>query len=305
MKKLKNKIFKSKRTCIPISWACNSNCIFCMDNWDLSYFVNLDEIKLKLISARKYSDEVTFSSLEPTLHPKLFEIVNIAKEMNFKKIEIVTNWRKLKDYDYVETLIKSWINEFNLSIHSYTSIIHNKIVRSKWAFEEAINWLINLVKLKKEYNIIINVSVTVCKQNYKDIYKIVYFLEKFNLDNVILNILQPRNEAIKNKNETFVKYLYMIKEFEKLEILQDKFKNIYINWLVLCLEEKLKNFIWYFNWAQINSKDKKWDYIVEFDNFKEKRIECKKCTYDNMCEWVWKSYIDKFWWWEFIPISNN
>jgi hypothetical protein len=84
---------------------------------------------------------------------------------------------------------------------------------------------------------LINVSITVCKQNYKEIYKTVYFLEKFNLDNIILNILQPRHEAIKNKDETFVQYKFMIKEFLKLKKLQNTFHNIFINGLVPCLSE--------------------------------------------------------------------
>ena len=290
---------KSKRVCLPISWACNSDCIFCMDDWNLSKFISINDITSKLESARNYSDEVTFSSLEPTLHPKLDRIAKIAKTMNFKKIEVVTNWRKLNNYDYTKNLIISWLNEFNLSIHSYNSITHDKIVRSKNAFNEWLTGLINLVKIKKEYDILINVSITVCKQNYKEIYKTVYFLEKFNLDNIILNILQPRHEAIKNKDETFVQYKFMIKEFLKLKKLQNTFHNIFINGLVPCLSEWLSDSIWYFNWAQINKKDINWKYKVEFDSFKKKRIECNKCIYYDNCEWVWSSYIDKYWWGEF------
>lgn len=293
---------KSKRVCIPISWACNSKCIFCMDDWNLARFVTIEDITDKLTQAKIYGDEVTFSSLEPTLHPKLNEIVEIAKKKWFKRIEIVTNWRKLKDYDYSESLIKSWINEFDISLHSFDSEKHDYIVRSKWAYNEAITWLINIVKLSKKYDIVNSVSVTVCKQNYKDIKKIVYFLEKFNLWNIILNILQPKNHAEENKELTFVKYSLLIKEFLKLKELQNKYNNIYINWLVPCLEENLKDIIWYFNWAQINNKDEKGKYIVEYDPFKQKRKECEKCKYNNICEWVWISYINKFWWEEFIPI---
>jgi wyosine [tRNA(Phe)-imidazoG37] synthetase (radical SAM superfamily) len=62
-----------------------------MDDWNLSKFISINDITSKLESARNYSDEVTFSSLEPTLHPKLDRIAKIAKTMNFKKIEVVTN----------------------------------------------------------------------------------------------------------------------------------------------------------------------------------------------------------------------
>lgn len=293
---------KLKRTCIPISWVCNSRCIFCMDDWSLSEFVTIDDIKRKLVSARKYSTEVTFSSLEPTLHPKLNQIVKLAKDMWFLGIEIITNWRKLKNFEFVHDLIISWLNKINISIHSYNEIKHDFIVWSSWAFKESIIGLLNVCKLSKKYNLKKTISVTVCKQNYKDIVRIVYFLEKFYPDNIIINILQPKNIANENKSLTFIKYSLMIKEFLKLNELQKLYKNIYINWLSFCLEKKLNNIIWYFNWAEVNFKNDDWDYIVEFNSFKEKREECKYCKYFNICDWVWKSYIDKFWWEEFNPV---
>lgn len=296
---------KNKRVCLPVSWACNSNCVFCMDDWSLSNFVEMDDIRSKLNSARKYWDEVTFSSLEPTLHPKLTDIVLIAKELWFKKIEIVTNWRKLKDFKYTKELIESWLNEFNFSIHSYNAEKHDSIVRSDGAFKEALEWLINIWKLKKEFWINLSVSVTVCKQNYLDIKRIVYFLEKFSLDNVILNILQPKNAAEENKDITYIEYSKMIKEFLKLREYQDKYNNIYINWLTPCLEEELHDIVGYFNGAQINRKDDDWNYIVDYDPFKKKREKCKNCKYYNTCEWVWISYIDKFWWEEFTPVIKD
>lgn len=295
---------KSKRVCLPISWACNSKCIFCMDDWSLSSFITIDDITSKLSSARTYSDEVTFSSLEPTLHPHLNKIVEIAKSMWFVRIEIVTNGRKLNKYEYTESLIQSWINEFDISIHSYNSFKHDIIVWSKWAFIEGVNGLVNICKLSNLYPIKKTVSVTVCKQNYKDIYKIVHFLEKFWLDNIILNILQPRNAAKINKNQTYVEYSLMVNEFLKLQTLQETYKNIYINGLVPCLSIKLKDIIWYFNGAQINNKNDDWDYFVEFNTFKEKRIDCNNCKYFALCDWVWESYIDKFWWDEFIPVTK-
>lgn len=294
---------KQKRTCLPISWACNSKCIFCMDNWNLAKFVTIDEIIQKLKSAKEYSDEVTFSSLEPTLHPKLNEIVEIARDMWFSRIEIVTNGRKLANFEYTESLVKSWINEFDISIHSYDSEKHDFIVQAKWAFLEWLSWLINVCKLSNKYDIKKTVSITICKQNYTDVYKIVYFLERFWLDNIILNILQLKNSANDNKELTHVSYSLMIQEFLKLKKYQNKYNNIYINWLVPCLHEQLKDMIWYFNWAQINNKDEKWEYLVEFNNFKEKRKECSSCKYNNICDWVWSSYIDKFWWDEFLPVK--
>jgi MoaA/NifB/PqqE/SkfB family radical SAM enzyme len=77
--------------------------------------------------------------------------------------------------------------------------------------------------------LVFNTNTTIIKQNYKEIYKIVYFLEKFPINSIVLNTVIPQEEAFNNKNEILIKYSLMAKEFSKLNSINNKFKNIYIN----------------------------------------------------------------------------
>gem|GEM_PF-5848316 len=89
--------------------------------------------------------------------------------------------------------------------------------------------MVNISKLKKDYNLVFNTNTTIIKQNYKEIYKIIYFLEKFPIDSIVLNVVIPQEEAYKNKNDILVKYSNMALEFKKLLLFQEKYNNIYIN----------------------------------------------------------------------------
>jgi hypothetical protein len=108
----------------------------------------------------------------------------------------------------------------------------------------------------------------------------------------------------------------MAKEFSKLNSINNKFKNIYINWFPLCMWENLNNMIWFRepvefeqDWIDFarhsdnhNFKLNK-NIKLEMINWKEKCKKCKKCKFYNECEWVWSSYIWIYWWEEFNPIK--
>lgn len=308
---------KDQRVHILTSWWCTNDCVFCMDDKTLRNFMSLEKCKQNLLDWLKYSKEVTFTSWEPTIHLKIVEMVKIAKELWYKTIQIISNWRKYKDINFVLELIKAWVTDFIISIHWYNSLLHDSIVRRKWVFNDVLKWLINISKLKKKYNLVFNTNTTVFKQNYKEIEKIVYFLEKFPIDSMVLNTIIPQQEAIKNNKSVLIKYSKLIPEFEKLIKFQNKFNNIYINWLPYCLSNKLKNLIWFREPVEFEQDGIKlarhsdnheleinWDIKLKMVNWKIKRNECKKCIYLNDCEWIWESYIDIYWWKEFNPITK-
>jgi MoaA/NifB/PqqE/SkfB family radical SAM enzyme len=99
-----------------------------MDDWSLSTFVKKEELYKKLDAAREYTNEVTFSSLEPSLHPDILEIALYARDIGFQMIEMVTNGNRLSDMNFCTKLIQAGINTFSLSIHSHNTKIHDAIV---------------------------------------------------------------------------------------------------------------------------------------------------------------------------------
>lgn len=295
-------MIKQQRTCMPISWYCDNRCLFCMDDWTKSKYILLDEINNKLDIAIKYSKEITFSSLEPTLHPNIFAIINLARLKWFEKIELVTNWNKLSDYKFSEELVKCWVNIFSISIHSHIPKIHDYLVWNNWAFNSAIKWLINLKKINKiNNNISIGVWIVINKYNYYYIYETVKFFQNFILNDIVINVIQYKNYATRNIDKLFINYKKIWEKLLTLYNLQNKYWNIYINWLTKCVIKNMN--LWYFNWAQINPSANWFD--LTFNQEKIKFESCLSCNVFYECDWVWQSYVDKFWNSEFLPIIDN
>jgi len=302
---------KDQRVHILTSWWCTNDCVFCMDDKTLRNFISLENVRKNLLDWLKYSKEVTFTSWEPTIHPKIIDMVKIAKELWYKTIQIISNWRKYKNLDFLLNLINAWVTDFIISIHWYNSVLHDSIVRRKWVFEDVVKWLVNISKLKNRYNLILNTNTTIIKQNYKEVERIVYFLEKFPINSIVLNTVIPQEEALRNKY-VLIKYSKLVSEFKKLLKYQKEFNNIYINWLPYCLSEELKDLIWFRepvqfeqNWLKIarhsdnHSLELSWKLDLKLINWKVKQESCKKCKYSLTCEWIWQSYIDIYWWGEF------
>jgi MoaA/NifB/PqqE/SkfB family radical SAM enzyme len=307
---------KNQRVHILTSWWCTNDCVFCMDNKVARNFITFDKVKKDLLTWLDYSNEVTFTSWEPTIHPNIVDMVGFAKDLGYETIQIISNWRKYKDIKFVLDLINAGVTDFIVSIHWHNSLSHDLIVRKTGAFDDVIKWMINISMLKEKYWLTFNSNTTIIRQNYKEIYKIVLLLEKFPINSIVLNVVIPQEEALKNKDNILVKYSLMAKEFIKLKKLQNQFNNIYINWLPYCLWIDLESMIWFrepvsFEQDWINFARKSDNHsinlskILEFSiiNWKLKRVECKKCKYYNYCEWVWESYINLFWWEEFIAIK--
>nr|MDD3720130.1 radical SAM protein [Candidatus Gracilibacteria bacterium] len=305
---------KDQRVHILTSGGCTNDCIFCMDDKTIRNFITLDKVRENLIEGLKYSNEVTFTSGEPTIHPKIVEMIGIAKELGYKTIQIISNGRKYKDINFLLDLINAGVTDFIVSIHGYNENLHDSIVRRKGVFNDVLKGLINLSKLKEKYNLVFNTNTTIIRQNYKEVYKIVYFLEKFPIDSIVLNVVIPQEEAYKNKEDILVKYSIISKEFEKLVEFQKKYNNIYINGFPYCLGENIESMIGFrepvsFKQGDINFARHSDNHSLElndkFDismiNGKSKREECKKCKYYNNCEGIWDSYIKLFGWNEFLP----
>ena len=93
---------------VEITEACNLRCPTCFANSDIGRFSPLEEVERMLdtvIENEGYADVVQFSGGEPTIHPQLIEILEMAKKKRIKAIMINTNGVRIaRDEDFVRQL---------------------------------------------------------------------------------------------------------------------------------------------------------------------------------------------------------
>jgi uncharacterized radical SAM superfamily Fe-S cluster-containing enzyme len=93
---------------VEITEACNLRCPTCFADSDVGRFSPLEEVGRMLdtvIENEGYADVVQFSGGEPTIHPHLIEILEMAKKKRIKAMMINTNGVRIaRDEEFVRQL---------------------------------------------------------------------------------------------------------------------------------------------------------------------------------------------------------
>lgn len=296
-----------KRADIKVWFACNNHCLFCVQ-WDKRKKYkqrSVDEIKWYIIEEYKnWCEWLVFTWGEPTVHTWLVECVAFAKKIWYRIIQIQSNWQNFSDIEYVKSLIKAWVTEFWPSIHWFKSETHDFLVKTPWAWEKVIKWLINLKKLNQY--VVINSVIT--KQNYKEIPLLANLLIKLWVWQFQFAFVHILWSAEKNKKD-IVPLKSEIMPYVK------KALDIWKKSWVICMTEAIPFCLmeWY-EWAiaeynfmpettVVDAECRTESYLdYRWNEWKAKWPNCKKCIKNSICEWPWKEYPEIYWWNEFKTI---
>ena len=163
---------------ISLWWGCNNNCTICMLSGIKRALpvIGLDSFRKVLtdIMGRGEFENLILSGAEVTTFEDLDKYVQFASSLGwFKKIQIQTNGRMLRDRKYLKHLIDCGVNEFFISIHG-TEDVHDAVARTRGAFKETMEGLKNLESF--DVNVISNTVLT--KSNFHDIPGIMSLLSR-------------------------------------------------------------------------------------------------------------------------------
>jgi radical SAM protein with 4Fe4S-binding SPASM domain len=162
-------------TWLVLTYNCNNKCSWC--------YANSNNLKEKQIFQEEREEETIdlLSSLgikriiliggEPTLYPNIFGIINKIANSSMK-IGLISNGRKLSNYQFAKRLKSSGLEAMSISLGSYCSKIQDEITGINGGFNQTMVGLENAlsVGLKVSSNTVIN------KNNIGDLEKIVDLL---------------------------------------------------------------------------------------------------------------------------------
>ena len=298
-----------KKEDIKLGYICNNNCDFCIQ-WEEKRSKykpkKLDEIKKILKNEfKKWALIVTFTWWEPTLHKTLIQSIEYAKLLWYKNINIQSNWQTFADIKYCIKIVKAWANSFEPSIHWYKPETHDNLVKTPWAWEKVVKWIINLKSLWQ----IVQINSVITKQNYKEAPQLAKLLVKLKVNyfqyafpHIWWSAKKYSDKIVPTKTE-IIPYIHQWLDIAK-------------KWWILARTEAIPFcFMKWYEYAvteQYLVDSSVFDAEYEMDSYqtyrllswKSKRKECLDCIMNNKCEWPWSEYPDIFWWEEFIPIKN-
>ncbi|HYD50573.1 MAG TPA: radical SAM protein [Terriglobales bacterium] len=134
---------------VTVDFHCNSACTFCivqegMNNYRGVPFERFQQITAENLRSNKY-DRVIFTGGEVTLEKSLFRFIEHARSSGaFRHIRLQTNGRKLADPAFTAQLVEAGVDEFFVSLHGDTAVLHDAITQRPGSFDELIAGLANL-----------------------------------------------------------------------------------------------------------------------------------------------------------------
>lgn len=202
-----------------VNYICNNNCEFCLSHntknaTGKSYSIN----NLALLDHNFFNCRVILNGGEPTLHPKLDQIINFFYSKN-AEVVLYSNGRRFCDFKYADKIISSGLSRITIPLHG-NEIIHNKVT-GKESYRETLTGIVNLMKLKKKYGFevelkfIYNNNIAKEKLTVKDL--IPFQTDLQEIDSIVLSGIIETN-SYKRKFEQFD--INLLKEFLKVSAIR-------------------------------------------------------------------------------------
>jgi len=307
---------------IKFGYSCNNNCIHCVIAGHRERLRKegkpidrtTEEIKKHLKEAKEMgASSVVFTGGEVTIRPDFLELLKFAKDLGLG-ISLQTNGRRFCDEKFAKkTLEIAPQMHFEIAIHSNKKENHDKITRVHGSFDQTIKGIKNLISLGTNR---LNFKVVISRLNFKDLPEIIRLAKNFGIRQVDIafphgmgNALKywfkivPRYseikdfviEAAKLGKENGIKVTYEAIPFCFLEGFEDTVSELH--YLKMYIEEKTSLL------RQVG--DPEMDWQKERILIKSKAKQCKDCKFFNICEGVWKEYIELYGSEEFKPVGGK
>jgi len=294
-----------KKADIKTGFLCNNNCKFCVQG-DKKHLGNksTEEIKKILREAAKDCQIVVFTGGEPTIRADIIELVEYAKKLKFKVIQIQSNGRMFVYKDFCKKIIKAGANEFALALHGHIPQLHDYLTSVKGSFEQTVQGIKNLKSLGQR--VIMNTVIT--KSNYRHLPEIAKLLINLRVDQYQLAFVHPLGNAKKNF-DSIVPLMSLVQPYVKLALELGIKAGIKVmtEAIPYCLMKGYEKYIA----ENIMPKMKIFEKNLIIEDFEKSRRkegkakgpQCKKCRYFFQCEGPWKEYPERFGFSEFKPIK--
>jgi len=100
--------------------ACNSDCVFCIEKFNPTHrpMPSADATRQLILDANGQYDMLFFASGEPTIHPKLFEYVELAKGVGFTCFGMSSHFRGLSNPRFALKVLQAGFEYFDIALHA-------------------------------------------------------------------------------------------------------------------------------------------------------------------------------------------
>ncbi len=155
---------------------CNSACIFCIEKFSGYHPVapKSDETRQLILDGAGKYNMLFFMNGEPTVHPKLFEYVALAKDKGFQYFGMSSHFRTFADPYFALKVLEAGFEFFDISLHASTyegQIEVNPIDDGGRSLKEALHGLRNVQEIARRTHRRIGVThkFVITRLNYREL----------------------------------------------------------------------------------------------------------------------------------------
>ncbi len=143
--------------------ACDSDCVFCVEKFDPTHRrrPQVDALRQMIADSAGNFDMLFFASGEPTIHPQLFEHVELAKSVGFSCFGMSSHFRAFADPRFTLKVLQAGFEYFDIALHAADTAAQlevNPIGDSGRSLFEALKGLAVLLRLADVLSIRISVT---------------------------------------------------------------------------------------------------------------------------------------------------
>lgn len=300
-----------KRLDLKLGFDCHCNCLFCVVG-DLLYSKDYttEENKEVLRKARERCDSVTFTGGEPTMRGDFIELVGYARSIGYRNIQVQTTGRMFSYAWFAARSIRAGLTEICFAIHGSNARIHDAAVRTKGSFDEIMQGLDHLLRLKQSripFSILVNTVVV--RQNMTDLPDIARMVAGRRVDQFQLAFVNPKGHALRYF-EHVVPRVSEAKPYihEALRIGIEAGIPCMAEAMPFCQMQGFERHVseLYIPYTEITVGERRMgDYRSgRLESDKTRFPQCAECRYELICEGPWKGYPDRMGSEEFQPVPG-
>jgi len=281
--------------------------VFC-SNYYVDDTLTLEEIKEKINEyIGKGVNEIILSGGEPTLHPKLPEVIKYVIKKGAKP-RIITNGQKLSEMNYLQELLDSGLEQFMVSIYSHERKVQEKLTQTKGSYDKAIKALENLSQKIQ----VLNINITINSLNINKLQETTQFLvQRFpKIKHFVFNNIDPEPDRAK-KNPWTIPLLVDIELplYKTTNFLSQNNRTFRIERVPLCYMQGFE-----YNSTETRRIVKDQTYRCYFldkegrrmyeknEHYYDKPSDCKICHLNEICAGINKAYNAMYGTYEIYPV---
>lgn len=312
---------------INVGKICNNKCVFCLDGLpatEMRRYMPYADMQAEIVRwYERGTRSLGFLGGEPTTYPWILDAIRYARDLGYTRITIATNGTKLFRHDFVDKLLDAGLTRVTLSMHGHTPELEDRLTQVPGNFEKKVSGLRYLLAKRDAGLLHDNVSVNVVTNgwNYRSIAAIMRFFFQLGVDDVRSNFV--RREGFAEEDASLIPTYTEVVPYVMKAILLNEYhfhKTFTLGGYPLCVlpRELLANkalarkTIGEFRdldtdcsirtlnaegfpegiatieggRARFNWQDRK-----RYD-LKRHVDACTRCRYTDVCEGVWREYLD-------------